>query len=111
MYTFETHNDTNINPTGTCLRGYLDCPRHVLVELFGEPLGSSDKVINEWYLEVTDAADDESNEGVTDIITIYDWKNYDMSSLPDDYHNWNIGGNCYAAERVIHELIAQLRTK
>ena len=106
MYTFKTHNDDEtINPTGTSLRGYLDCPRHVLVELFGEPLGESDKVINEWNLEVTDEFDD------TEIITIYDWKNYDLTSLPDDYHNWNVGGNHYAAERVIHELIAQLRTK
>ena len=106
MYTFETHNtDETINPTGTCLKGYLDCPRHVLVELFGEPLGASDKVINEWNLEVTDEFGD------TEIITIYDWKNYDLSSLPDDYHNWNIGGSHYAAERIIHELIAQLRTK
>ena len=106
MYTFETHNtDESINASGTCLRGYLDCPRHVLVELFGEPIGPFDKVIDEWDLEVTDEFGD------TDVITIYDWKNYHMNSLPDDYHNWHIGGNSYAAERVIHELIAQLRTK
>ena len=106
MYTFETHNtDDAIDPSGTCLQGRLDLPRSVLVELFGEPLGASDKVINEWYLEVTD------ENGDTGIITIYDWKNYHMSSLPDDYYDWNIGGNGHAAVTVIHELIAQLRTK
>jgi len=106
MYTFETHNtDENINPSGTCLQGYLDRPRSVLVELFGEPLGPSDKVINEWNLEVTDEFGDSC------IITIYDWKNYHLTSLPDDYYDWNIGGNCHAAVTIIHELIAQLRTK
>jgi len=106
MYTFETHNtDENIDPTNTYLCGNLDCPRHVLVELFGEPFGPSDKVINEWDLEVTDEV------GKTVIITIYDWKNYHLTSLPDDYYNWNIGGKGYDAVTFIHELIAQLRTK
>jgi len=105
MLTFETHNESNIDPTGTSLRGYLDCPKHVLVELFGEPLGASDKVINEWNIDVTDEFGDSG------VITIYDWKNYGLSSLPDDYPYWNIGGSQYAAERIIHELIAQLRTK
>jgi len=104
MYTFETHNtDESVNGSGTYLQGYLDCPRHVLVELFGEPIGPFDKVINEWDLEVTDEFGD------TDVITIYDWKNYHLSSLPDDYYDWHVGGNRYAAERVIHELIEQLR--
>lgn len=106
MYTFETHNtDAKIDSSGTYLLGYLDCPRSVLVELFGEPIGPSDKVINEWNLEVTD------NFGDTGIITIYDWKNYHLTSLPDDYCEWHVGGHNHSAVVIIRELISQLRTK
>lgn len=108
MYTFETHNtDPSINANMTSLVGYLDCPKHVLIGLFGEPIHGSadDKVINSWELEVTDEFGD------TGVITIYDWKTYLGSDLPDDFHDWHIGGHEYNATSVIHELIHQLRTE
>jgi hypothetical protein len=109
MYTFETHNtDDSITGNMTSLQGYLDCPKHVLVELFGEPnKDGCEKVINQWALEVTNKDTDE-----VDVITIYDWKNYwCQDDLDGDFHNWHVGGHNYSAERIIHELIAQLRTK
>ncbi len=100
-YTFETHNtNDSINANMTCLQGYNNTPQHKLVEIFGEPIyhGGS-KVYCEWVIEVTD----ENND--TDIITIYDWKNYDDSAADPDYNEWHVGGFHHAAERVLNEII------
>ncbi len=101
-YTFETHNtDPSINAGGTCLQGYLKCPRSVLVEIFGEPIvnGYEDKVCCEWVIEVT------SENIVSDIITIYDWKNYSQSAMNDNYSDWNVGGNSKIVISIIMEIV------
>ncbi len=101
-YTFETHNtDPSINAGGTCLQGYLKCPRSVLVEIFGEPIvnGYEDKVKCEWIIE---AMDENAESGV---ITIYDWKNYNSDAMDDDYSDWNVGGLSKFSHSVLMEII------
>jgi hypothetical protein len=106
-YTFTTHNDNdNINVNMSHLQGYIEVPKSELVRVLGKPLEyGDDKIINEWFLEVAD------ENGEAGVITIYDWKNYDMAELPDDYARWNVGGFVNACPRVLHELLAQLGVK
>jgi len=104
MLTVKTHNNSDIDANMTHLQGYLTMEKHALVALFGAPLDHSydnDKVINEWTLEITD------ENGDSGVVTIYDWKNYGMGSLGDNYRNWNVGGHKQAALTVLEELLGQ----
>ena len=103
MYTVKTHNDVHVDTNFTSLKGHLKCPRYKLVEMFGEPLGASDKVINEWNLLVTDES------GESGVITIYDWKNYDLTELPYDYDDWNVGGHRNDCQVVLLDVIEQMQ--
>jgi len=86
------------------LQGYINIEKRLLVKLLGEPedFGPGDKVMNEWCLEITD------NNGESGIVTIYDWKNYDLSELPDDYSDWHVGGHTHMAPQVLGELLTEL---
>ncbi len=105
MLTFKTHNTANINTNMTCLRGHYKITKHKLVNLFGGPQYGGSKVTNQWELEVTD------ENGDSFIITIYDWKNYNMDELSDNYDNWYVGGNSKHAMALLTDLINQLSTE
>jgi hypothetical protein len=77
---------------GTSLQGYVTAYYHELVEVFGEPTDSGDKVTAEWCLEFEDGT----------VATIYDWKEYET---PMGRYQWHIGGRNYdAVDRVISTL-------
>ncbi len=105
-YTFDTHNTDNaIDAIGTCFTGYITVPRSKLVSIFGQPIVDAyeDKICCEWIIKATD------EYGVSDIITIYDWKNYDKSAMADDYNNWNVGGNNKLAPSILLEIIEAMQ--
>ena len=85
---FVTHNDKNIECSGTHLQGYIESKFEKLVLLFGEPIrGDGYKTDAEWEIEW--------NDGV--ISTIYNWKdgkNYcgDDGSDVEDITEWHVGG-------------------
>ena len=80
--------ETGANTGGTSLKGYLRLPRRTLEMIFGSSEGPSEdgKVLDEWSILI-------HHNGKDHAITIYDWKNYRLDSLPDDFDEWNIGGH------------------
>jgi len=96
-----TITDTEINPTGTSLQGYITTTYDNLVEKFGEPVykaerdGFSDKVWTEFQLEFED------EEGYIIKATIYDWKEEGPGTARNGEYRWHIGGNTYDAVEAV----------
>jgi hypothetical protein len=62
---FQTHNDIDIDPSGTCLQGYIVKYYDQLVDLLGEPTsGDGYKVDAEWLIKFDDGT----------VATIYNYK-------------------------------------
>lgn len=104
---YQTHNDKQIEISGTCLQGY--CPPcttyEKLVELFGQPTTADEyKIDAEWIIEFEDGT----------IATIYNYKtgkNYcgdeglDVEDMSGD--DWHIGGsNSKSVDKIIEALSA-----
>lgn len=89
-----THNESDaIESGGTWLQGHISATYARLVSLFGKPLRRrGDKVQAEWELDF---------EGT--IITIYDYKNYDVA--PENNTSWHIGGFGGEALRAVKILL------
>ena len=99
-----TFSTEGVDACGTSLKGHITVDKRLLEKFFGPSKGPSgdDKVLEEWDLEITD------QNGDTGIVTIYDWKNYDLRKLPDDYSDWHVGGNSNMAPSVLSDLLIQL---
>ena len=77
----------NVDPSGTCLIGYLRTTYENLVKIFGKDDGPGDKSAAEWALEIYDMDD----EGTRLTITIYDHSHYETSPPLGEY-DWHVGG-------------------
>jgi len=104
--TFTTHNDGDIDITGTCRRGYAATTYARLVEVFGEPreCGCSHKTDWEWAVEFM-----HDEEPV--ISTIYNWKNGPNYCGPEGLHctdikEWNVGGNSGMSFALVYKALA-----
>lgn len=87
MENFLTHNEKEINVSGTSLVGYVNTTYSKLFEKFGEPFDDGYKTDAEWEIEFSDGK----------VATIYNWKNgknYNGSEGLDldDITEWHIGG-------------------
>lgn len=87
MENFLTHNEKEINVSGTSLVGYVNTTYSKLFEKFGEPFDDGYKTDAEWEIEFSDGK----------VATIYNWKNgknYNGSEGLDidDITKWHIGG-------------------
>lgn len=87
MENFLTHNEKEINVSGTSLVGYVNTTYSKLFEKFGEPFDDGYKTDAEWAIEFSDGK----------VATIYNWKNgknYNGSEGLDldDITVWHIGG-------------------
>lgn len=87
MENFLTHNEKEINVSGTSLVGYVNTTYSKLFEKFGEPFDDGYKTDAEWEIEFSDGK----------VATIYNWKNgknYNGSEGLDldDITVWHIGG-------------------
>ena len=86
---FVTHNQSNINISGTHLQGYINVEYSTLKKLFGKPTaGDSYKTDAEWEIQFEDGS----------VATIYNWKNgknyCGKEGIPKTkITKWNIGGN------------------
>ena len=97
MEKFSTHNEKEINISGTSFVGYVNTTYSKLFEKFGEPIdGDGYKTDAEWEIEFSDGK----------VATIYNWrigKNYNGSEGLDidDITVWRIGGfDNSVAERI-----------
>ncbi len=87
MENFLTHNEKEINVSGTSFVGYVNTTYSKLFEKFGEPFDDGYKTDAEWEIEFSDGK----------VATIYNWengKNYNGSEGLDldDITVWHIGG-------------------
>lgn len=87
MEKFSTHNEKEINISGTSLVGYVNTTYSKLFEKFGEPTDDGYKTDAEWRIEFSDGK----------VAAIYNWKNgkkYNGSEGLDidDITEWHIGG-------------------
>lgn len=87
MENFFTHNEKEINVSGTSFVGYVNTTYSKLFEKFGEPFDDGYKTDAEWEIEFSDGK----------VATIYNWKNgknYNGSEGLDldDITEWHIGG-------------------
>lgn len=87
MENFLTHNEKEINVSGTSFVGYVNTTYSKLFEKFGEPFDDGYKTDAEWEIEFSDGK----------VATIYNWKkgkNYNGSEGLDidDITEWHIGG-------------------
>jgi hypothetical protein len=87
MEKFSTHNEKEINISGTSLVGYVNTTYSKLFEKFGKPFDNGYKTDAEWKIEFSDGK----------VAAIYNWKNgkkYNGSKGLDldDITVWHIGG-------------------
>ena len=88
MEKFSTHNEKEINISGTSLVGYVNTTYSKLLEKFDEPTGGDGyKIDAEWEIEFLDGK-------VATIYNYKDGKNYNGSEGLDidDITEWHIGG-------------------
>ncbi len=92
-----THNETEVEISGTCLQGYVDTTYDKLKKLFGEPTDGDGgyKVKCEWEIVFDDGL----------VGTVYDWKNPTHS---ENITDWHIGGMDKTVVHRIKELIKDL---
>ena len=87
-FVYTTHNEGNINVSGTSLQGYVEVSFERLVAMFGKPHESDGyKVDAEWDIRLGDGT----------IATIYNWKNgtnyCGHEGLPaSQMIDWHVGG-------------------
>jgi hypothetical protein len=103
---YETHNDNEIDASGTHLQGYILCHYTDLVAAFGAHEPGSDKTDAEWVIRFEDGL----------IGTIYNWKNgqnYNgrhgtpITAIRD----WNIGGMKKEVVQRIHDAVHHARAR
>lgn len=98
----KTHNNANINATGTSLKGYVNAQFGELTAHFGPPFEGCDKTDWEWCLNIN---------GV--IVTIYNWKNGPNSGHavgPADIREWNVGGSSLRAIEKLKSIGLRVKT-
>lgn len=104
-------NDTDVDITGTCLRGKVSTTYDKLVEKFGEPTyGAEDladgKVDTEWTLSFRTITDycDITETFVVDYITatVYNWK---TGGTPYEKYDWHVGGVDGRAVELVQEAL------
>ncbi len=103
---YETHNDNDLDISGTHLQGYILCHYSDLVAAFGEPQAGSGKTDAEWVIRFEDGT----------LGTIYNWKNgqnYLGRSGPSvtAIRDWNIGGLSKAVVQHIHDAVHHARAR
>lgn len=94
--------DSEIDATGTSLRGYVKATREELTEVFGEPTHFSleDKVTTEWVVQF-----DSGN-----IATIYDWKRYELGRPGfGEVYDWHIGGDDFEVTSLVTDALRRSR--
>ena len=102
---FTTHNDINIDVTGTHLQGYIQADYEKLVKRFGKPLEGDYKTDWEWELQFENGS----------IATIYNWKNGpnycgETGLHHDQIFEWHVGGfDQRALEQVVYALLGEIK--
>ena len=96
---YKTHNDIDIDPSGTCLQGYIGTTYDTLVKKLGESATKwtdNYKTDAEWFVEFKDGT----------IATIYNWKNGKnylgvSGKAKEDIQEWNVGGYSHRAVELL----------
>ena len=98
---FVTHNQSNIDVSGTHLQGHINVEYSVLKKIFGKPtLGDEYKTDAEWEILFEDGT----------VATIYNWKNGKNylgrnGTAKTKITHWNVGGNSKEVVERIQEVL------
>lgn len=95
-----THNDKDIDNSGTSLQGKIQATREELEVVFGLPMDFSfdegDKVSTQWSIEFADG------NRKAQVVTIYDWKRKAPPEMKEVI-SWHIGGLDQEANSEVHK--------
>jgi hypothetical protein len=80
-----------VEATGTSLQGYVMATNAELEAVFGENLGPSDKVFNEFRGEIA-VYDPELDCYDAYTVTLYDWKEASPYTARTGTYRWHVGG-------------------
>ena len=80
-----------VEATGTSLQGYVNATYEELVAVFGEDIGPSDKVFNEFRGEIS-VYDPEFECWNIYTVTLYDWKEDSPYTARTGTYRWHVGG-------------------
>ena len=97
-----------VDAVGTSLQGYVMATYAELEAVFGENLGPSDKVFNEFRGEITvynpvlDCYDDHT-------VTLYDWKEDSPYTARTGTYRWHVGGYNADAPYLVEDALEDYR--
>ena len=97
-----------VEATGTSLQGYVMATYAELEEVFGENLGPSDKVFNEFRGEILVWNDVMETEDVY-TVTLYDWKEDSPLTARTGTYRWHVGGLCADAPYLVEDILEDYR--
>lgn len=97
-----------VEAKGTSLQGYVMATYEELVAVFGENLGPSDKVFNEFRGEILVWNDVMETEDVY-IVTLYDWKEDSPLTARTGTYRWHVGGLCADAPYLVEDVLEDYR--
>lgn len=80
-----------VEATGTSLQGHVNATYEELEAVFGENLGSSDKVFNEFRGEIS-VYNPEFECWDIYTVTLYDWKEDSPYTARTGTYRWHVGG-------------------
>lgn len=81
----------SVEATGTSLQGHVNATYEELEAVFGENLGPSDKVFNEFRGEIS-VYDPELECHDVYTVTLYDWKEDSPYTARTGTYRWHVGG-------------------
>ena len=97
-----------VDAVGTSLQGYVMATYAELEAVFGENLGPSDKVFNEFRGEILVWNDVMETEDVY-TVTLYDWKEYSPLTARTGTYRWHVGGLCADAPYLVEDILEDYR--
>ena len=97
-----------VEATGTSLQGYVNATYEELVAVFGENLGSSDKVFNEFRGEIS-VYDPELDCYDAHTVTLYDWKEDSPLTAQNGKYRWHVGGFNVDVPYLVEDILEDYR--
>ena len=99
-----------VEATGTSLQGYVMATYEELVAVFGEDIGPSDKVFNEFRGEISVYSPEEKCHDIY-TVTLYDWKEDSPLTARTGTYRWHVGGLCADAPYLVEDVLEDYRRK
>jgi len=97
-----------VDAKGTSLQGYVMATYAELEAVFGENLGPSDKVFNEFRGEISVYSPEEKCHDIY-TVTLYDWKEDSPYTARRGSYRWHVGGYNADAPYLVEDALEDYR--